>query len=377
MASPDQPAAEVTPAKQSKPPRQRISQSEVPRHPLRNALRIPEALADNFAQGSARPIDLAAALTMSPNSSGFRTLCGAALGYGLTTGGPNSQGIGLTDLGRRIVSPLREGDDVAAKREAVLKPGVERRFLEDYDGHPLPLDNIAHNVLESMGVPRTATVRVYDIIRKNAEDVGFIKLIKEKAYVDLGPAQSTDDAGPESPTRTPGDSASPAPARAQEEGAVVPGTPSGDPPTPSVRTKRVFVSGGARSELAAQITKLLKFGGREAVEKTEPDTSDGPRLLAVVDEMRECSSGVFFLSAQPALEKPLAGHHGVTESSLLELGAAVALFGPRCVLVAEAGAEVPPWLSDLPRVTCTSADLTLTDITAIVSALMSVDGADE
>ena len=377
MTDPEQPAMQSDAPESSKPRRQRISQSEVPRHLLRDALRVPEALADNFAKNPARPFDLAVALGVSPTSGGFRTLCGAALGYGLTTSGPNSQAIGLTELGRRIVSPLSEGDDEAAKREAVLTPGVVRRFLERFDRNPLPPGNIAHNLLESMDVPRTATERVYSIIHENADDVGFLKQIGEKAYVDLGPMQSRGNAVPESPTRTPDDSVLSAPATAQEAVAIAPDTSNEAPPVPSVRTERVFVSGGARPELAAQIAALLKFGGREAVEKTEPGTSDGPRLLAIVDEMRECSSGVFFLSAQPALEKPLASGYSDTASSLLELGAAVALFGPRCVLVAEAGAEIPPWLADLPRVTCTSGELTLTDITAIVSALMSVNGADE
>ena len=228
-----------------------------------------------------------------------------------------------------------------------------------------------------MDVPRTATARVYDIIRQNAEDVAFIKSIGEKAYVDLGPMQDRSNVAPESPTFAQGDSVSAGTANESEAATdVAPASSSASVPPP-IRTERVFVSGGARPELATQITALLKFGGREAVAKADLDVSNPLRLPAVVDEMRECSSGVFFLSAQPALEKPLAGRYGATESSLLELGAAVALFGPRCILVAEAGAEIPLWLADLPSVTCTGDDLTLTDIADIVSALMSVDGAGE
>lgn len=364
-------SAEQSAAEPEQPRRKRVSQAEVPRHLLREASRVPEALAENFAKTPTRPIELAVALGMSPTSGGFRTICGAALGYGLTTGGPNSQAIGLTELGKRIVGPLREGDDDAAKREAVLTPRVERQFLERYDGHPLPADNIAYNVLESMGVPRSAAARVYEVIRENAENVGFVKLIKDKAYVDLGPMQIEGDAESSSPARS---SESQTLTTSTEEGgsAIMPSAPNSAPPPPPVRAERVFVSSSASPEIADQIAALLKFGGREAVAKTELAVSNTSRLLALTGEMRECSSGVFFLSTQAALDSPSA-----TENTLLELGAAVALFGSRCVLVVEAGAHVPSWLSDLPSVTCSSGDLTLTDITAIVSALMSANGGTE
>lgn len=377
MTTPEQPDEQTATPAPSQPRRKRVSQSEVPRHLLRDALRVPEALAENFAKEPARPIDLAVALAMSPTSGGFRSLCGAALGYGLTTGGPNSQAIGLTDLGHRIVSPLREGDDEAAKREAVLTPGVVRRFLERYDGHPLPAENIAHNVLESMDVPRAAAGRVYDIIRQNADEVAFVKLIKEKAYVDLGPVQSPVDAEPEASVRAERDSASTSATSESEAATVAASASSGTPVPPPIRTERVFVSGGAKPELATQIAALLEFGGREAVAKADLEAPDTSHLLALVDEMRECSSGVFFLSARATSEALLPGSRSLSAGALFELGAAVALFGPRCVLVVEAGAEIPPWLSDLPSVTSSGGELTLTDITAIVSALMSANGADE
>lgn len=364
-------SAEQTATEPEQPRRKRVLQAEVPRYLLREASRVPEALAENFAKSPTRPIELAVALGLSPTSGGFRTICGAALGYGLTTGGPNSQEIGLTELGKRVVGPLSEGDDDAAKREAVLTPRVERQFLERYDGHPLPADNIAHNVLESMGVPRSATARVYEIIRENAEDVGFVKLIRDKAYVDLGPMQKGDDARPGSSAR-PAENVTLTASTEEEVSAGMPNTSSSAPPPLPVRTERVFVSGSAHPKLAEQIAALLEFGGREAVAKTELEASNTSHLLALTDEMRECSSGVFFLSTQAVLDSP-----STTESMLLELGAAVALFGSRCVLVVEAGAHVPLWLSDLPNITCSSGELTLTDITAIVSALMSADEGTE
>src|SRR5689334_6105696 len=97
--------------------RKNISQSDVPAYSLDQALRVPQAIADNFGKQPTKPLRVAQALNMSPTSSGFRMLCGAAIAYGLTDGGYNSEQIAITPLGRRIVAPTREGDDLSARRE--------------------------------------------------------------------------------------------------------------------------------------------------------------------------------------------------------------------------------------------------------------------
>src|SRR5207248_2432635 len=99
-----------------------VSQADVPGSSLDQALRIPISIAENYAGGTVTPLQLASALKMSPTSGPFKMLCGAAIAYGLTEGGYNAKQIALTQLGKRIVKPLDEGDDLEAKREAVLKP---------------------------------------------------------------------------------------------------------------------------------------------------------------------------------------------------------------------------------------------------------------
>src|SRR5436190_19648608 len=96
-----------------------LSQEDVPGSSLENALRVPRAISENYAGGPATPLQLAAALNMSPSSGPFRSLCGASIAYGLTSGGYNAQQILLLPLGKRIIKPLEEDDDVLAKREAL------------------------------------------------------------------------------------------------------------------------------------------------------------------------------------------------------------------------------------------------------------------
>ena len=167
-----------------------VMQTDVPRVSLEQAVRVPRAIADNYAAGPVRPLDVAAALDMTPSAGTFRILCGAAIGYGLTEGGPNAAEISITELGRRIVTPLVEGDDDAAKREAALVPTVEKQFLEKYNGSPLPVEKIALNVLVSLGVPQSSASRLYGVIKENAEYVAFFKVIKDKTYVDLDPTDT-------------------------------------------------------------------------------------------------------------------------------------------------------------------------------------------
>lgn len=78
-----------------------LSQSDVPRYTLQESLKVPRALADQYGKQPASPLDIAVALEMKPSSGNFRYLCGSALAYGLTDGGPRTSHLGLTDLGRR------------------------------------------------------------------------------------------------------------------------------------------------------------------------------------------------------------------------------------------------------------------------------------
>ena len=127
---------------------------------------------------------------VQPNSSQFRMLAGAAIAYGLTTGGPNAPEIGITPLGMRVVRPTAEGDDLRAKREALLKPRVIGEFLRKYADAPIPREDIALNVLQDMSVPKARAKAVFDLIVSGAESGGLTKQIKGKNYISLDTASA-------------------------------------------------------------------------------------------------------------------------------------------------------------------------------------------
>jgi hypothetical protein len=188
--------------KPSNPARTYLSQEDVPAYSLEQTIRVPRAIADSYAYRPTRPLNVAGAMRMSPSSGSFRTLAGAAIAYGLTSGGAFASEIAITPLGMRIVRPTLEGDDLAARREALLIPKVLGEFLRQYDGAALPADTIASNVLVEKGVPAARVLDVLALIVDGAASVGFIRDINGKRYVDLASTPSPQPTGE-------GDAASP------------------------------------------------------------------------------------------------------------------------------------------------------------------------
>jgi hypothetical protein len=165
--------------------RVRVSQSDIPAYSLDDALRVAYAISNEYGKQPTRPVEVAAALQVMPNSGPFKMITRAAVAYGVTDGAAHADMIVLTDLGRRIVAPVEEGDDIAAKREALLRPRVIREFLEKYDGSPLPSDVIALNVLESMGVPRERAAKSQELIMSSADALGMLNDINGRKVVNL------------------------------------------------------------------------------------------------------------------------------------------------------------------------------------------------
>ena len=182
------------PASKPKARRPRLLQEDVPGFTLEQALRVARAISENYAHKPTRPLNVAEAMGMTPTSGPFRGITGAAVAYGLTTGASQAPEIGLTPLGMRAVRPTVEGDDLAARREALLRPKVVGQFLRDYDGSALPSDAIAKNVLQEMGVPAERLDEVLALIVDGATTLGFVKEWSGKRFVDLAAGDSSPDA---------------------------------------------------------------------------------------------------------------------------------------------------------------------------------------
>ena len=338
------------PAKAGKPKRVYFSQGEFPQESLQEAERVAAAIMDNYAGQGASPPDVALAVGVSPSSSTWRVLSGSAIAYGLTDGGPNADRISLTALGRQLVAPEEEGQDLAARREAILQPRIMREFFEKYRRAKFPSDTTGKNVLRSMGVPDDRLDQALKTLFENGQYSGVIRDTPTGPYVNLDSpgvplpaATSTPDAEPgeghPEPRETePAPVAPPAPPTAKEAFAV------------TAASRRVFVSHGKQRAIANQIKELLGFGQFEPVVSVERESTAIPVPEKVFEDMRSCSAGVVHVTPEGEyLDREGKQHSKINDNVLIEIGAAMALYGKRVVLLVEKGLDIPSNLQGLYR----------------------------
>jgi len=332
--------------------RQYLSQTDVPRHSLDDALRIPRALADNFGKYPTKPLSVADALGMTPTSGTFRMLCGASIAYGLTDGGYNANEIALTDLGRKVVAPLREGEDEYARRTAFVKPRVINEFLNRYNESKLPPKRIAQNVLEEMGVPSSSTGEVFDFICDGAAKLGLLREIKGNSYVDLDreinnatQANGSDVTGGMDDLDSQVDYVEEA---SNDETANEQVTSSA---VTTGSNKRVFITHGKNKAFIEPIKKLLKFGELEAVVSVENQTVSKPVPQKVMEDMRSCGAAIIHVEDELRLMDSEANEHTILNPNvLIEIGAAMGLYGRRFILLVKDGVTLPSNLQGLYQV---------------------------
>lgn len=335
--------------KLSKEKRSRLSQIDVPGCGIEEALRVPKALREHYAAGPATALQVASALNMTPSSGPFRALCGASIAYGLTAGGYNANQIELTPLGKRIVAPLQEGDDLTGRREAVLRPRVLGEFLKKYSGSPLPREDIACNVLESMGVPKNRCGDVYKLIVSSARAVGFLTAIKNKEFVDLvGTKVPTTETGTDPEELLDSDESfdGDTPITSPSSGTFPPLVPPSLAPN-----RRVFITHGKNTTFIDHIKKLLSFGEMVPVVSAEKQTVSKPVPDKVMDDMRTCGASIIHVDDELKLLDAKAEEHVVINSNvLIEIGASMALYGRRFILLVKDGIRLPSNLQGLYEV---------------------------
>ncbi|MDF1553990.1 MAG: nucleotide-binding protein [Deferrisomatales bacterium] len=338
-------------AKGNKLKRTKISQTEFPRESLAKALAIAEAIWENFAGKSAAPHEIALALEFSPTSGSWRNLCGTSIAYGLTNGGYNAAEIELTELGRRMVAPTSEGDDAAARVEAILQPRIMGEFYRKYDKAKFPKENIAENVLVGLGIPKDRAARSAQLIQENGIYAGVIRDTKTGLFVALGSPAPQPKL--ETPTeRDKDDLEAPAGEALRKAAEAISGTPppENDQQPISEKNNNVFISHGKNKKIVNQLKELLTFGKFNPVISVEKDTASIPVPEKVFDDMRRCSAAVIHVGKEGEfLDQDGNNHMRLNENVLIEIGAAIALYKKRFVLLVERGVKLPSNLQGLYR----------------------------
>lgn len=325
----------------------RVSQADIPRHTVQESLRIADAIADNYAKAPTKPLHLAAALDLTVNASLFRMLLGASAAYGLTTGAWDSATVSLTPLGKRVVEAKTESEKRAALKEAFLKPRVIGAFLSKYSDAKLPKDNIAKHVLEELGVPGDSAEQALKLIVKGASELGLLRDMKGSLWVDMdgtptgsAPSDLGDEGGEEEEVED----------ITQPVAEVIEIAPS-KPLQPATVNNRVFITHGKNLDIVSQLKELLTFGNFFPVVAAEHETVSKPVPDKVMDDMRSCSAAIIHVGKEiKVLDREGSEHVFINQNVLIEIGAAMALYGRKFILLVERGSQLPSNLQGLYEV---------------------------
>lgn len=332
-----------------------VKQTDVPAASLDDALRVPKAIFDHYAGKAVTPMQLAKALDVAPKGSQLAVLTGAAIAFGLVEGGAQAASVSVTDLARRIIRPTDEGTDVLAKREAVLRPRVFGDFLRQYDGNAFPRTDIAVNVLEDMDVPRDKAAEVLERIDASARSVGFLEEIKGKIYVALHgavspvpPSPDQEQAPEAAEVLTPASNrrVPASPPAVQPKGAEFTAAIADD-----LRRRRVFITHGKNKDLVEPIRKLLEYGELEPIVSVDRQSVSKPVPEKVMDDMRGAGAAIIHVDADRTIvDKDGAEHVLLNPNVLIEIGAAMAFYGKRFILLVREGVKLPSNLQGLYEV---------------------------
>lgn len=319
-----------------------------PRHSLRQALRVAQSIWENNQGQPFDTIDLAKSLDKTPTSSGFQTILSSSLRYGLTEGNYKSARIALTSLGSAIVAPTEGSDSRLSVRRSLLNPELFSRLLPRLDRKVIPKDDILRNTLiKEFGVPKDDVDVCLRVLRENVRELDLSQDLKGSTYFQLdrivpvstlvveqpGTAelagQSAVESVPENLSQSP------------PQGVAVP-----PPPT----LNRVFIAHGQNKAIIEQVKELLTFGKFTPVVAEEHETTSRPVPEKVLEEMRSCFAGVLHIEAeQELLDTAGKVHHVLNENVLVEIGAAMALYSSRFILLVQHGVQVPSNLQGLYR----------------------------
>lgn len=328
-----------------------LSQGDVPSMTLEKSIEIAKAIVDNYASKPATPLQVAKALNVLPSTGPFRMLCGASIAYGLTKGGYNAEKIELLPLASRILKPKIENDDSKARVESFLKPRVIKKFIEKYKGSPIPRDDIAKNVLEDMGVPNDKLDYVLNMIIEEGKKLGIVSDLKGKKYVEIPTSFKNIDSSVGEDLKDNGEDE-----EAREDGNA--DNLTGDTPDinkivdekddHSEKAKRVFITHGKNKTFIDPIKKLLKFGELEAVVSVDKTSVSVPVPDKVMNDMRSCGAAIIHVEDEMKLiDKDAKEYVVLNPNVLIEIGAAMALYGRRFILLVKDGVKLPSNLQGL------------------------------
>ena len=118
-----------------------------------------------------------------------------------------------------------------------------------------------------------------------------------------------------------------------------------------VATRRVFITHGKNTTFIEPIKKLLGFGELIPVVSVERQSVSKPVSDKVMDDMRSCGAAIIHVDSEETLiDKDANERTIINPNVLIEIGAAMALYGRRFILLVREGVKLPSNLQGLYEV---------------------------
>ena len=136
------------------------------------------------------------------------------------------------------------------------------------------------------------------------------------------------------------------------------------------KTSQVFITHGANHKILNQIKELLVYGKFEPVVAMEHESAAKPVPEKVMGHMRKCQAAVIHVSSDTILyDKDGNEVRQINDNVLIEIGAAMALYGAKFVLLVEDGVKLPSNLQGLYKCRYQGNELTMPAIMKLLKAL--------
>lgn len=230
-----------------------------------------------------------------------------------------------------------------------------------------------------MGVPRDKAPEVVDRLEVSARSVGFLEEIKGKIYVTLQgtatPHEPVDEDAPDHQGREPLLAAMPQVPVTPEATHRISGRTSAltSAIAEDLRRKKVFITHGKNRDLVEPIRKLLEYGELEPVISVERQSVSKPVPEKVMDDMRSSGAAIIHVDADKTLTDTAGLQHVLLNPNvLIEIGAAMAFYGRRFILLVRDGVKLPSNLQGLYEVRYSGETLDAVSTIKLLEAIKDI-----
>ena len=135
-------------------------------------------------------------------------------------------------------------------------------------------------------------------------------------------------------------------------------------------SNKVFITHGKNRKILSQVKELVAYGKLEPIVAMEHETAAKPVPKKVMDDMRKCKAAVIHVSSDDVLlDKDGNEVPQINANVLIEIGAAMALYGEKFVLLVEDGLNLPSNLQGLYECRYKGNELTMPAIMKLLKAL--------